>query len=97
MHVTRSIFVDFFSRPLSKDLVEEYHLPWQKPQKNLTPYRVAQSMILLLVQMSSPTRQAKTRGKSAGFKTGHSRTKKKRYPIVKKRFSRRKKTQKHVA
>ena len=82
---------------LSKDLVQECHLPWQKPQKNLTPYRVAQSMISLLFQMSSPTRVAKTRGKSAGFKTGGRRTKKKRYPIVKKRLSRRKKTTKKAA
>lgn len=81
----------------SKDLVEQYHLPWQKPQKNLTPYRVAQSMISLLVEINSPARGAKTRGKSAGFEKGKSRIKKKRYPIVKKRFSRRKKSKKKAA
>ena len=80
----------------SKELVQECRLPWQKPQKNLTPYRVAQSMISLLVQIGSPTIRAKTRGKSAGFKIGQTRSKRKRYPIVKKRFSRRKKNKKNT-
>ena len=25
---------------LSRDIVEEHHLPWHKPQKNLSPGRV---------------------------------------------------------
>jgi len=33
---------------LAKDLVAQYHLPWQKPIQNLTPGRVAQSISLLL-------------------------------------------------
>ena len=82
---------------LSRELIQQCHLPWQKPQKNVTPQRVAQSMISLLVEMSSPTRVAKTRGKSAGFKIGQTRSKRKRYPMVKKRFSRRKKNKKKVA
>ena len=82
---------------LSRDLVKQWHLPWQKPQKNLTPQRVAQSMIKLLMEIGSPTRTTKTRGKSLGFKKGQNRTKRKQYPIVKKRQSRRKKAQKKVA
>ena len=82
---------------LSKDLVQQYHLPWQKPQTNLTPQRVAQSMIKLLIEIGSPTRRAKTRGKSLGLKQGQSRIKRKQYPIVKKRQSRRKKARKKVA
>ena len=78
----------------SKELVQECRLPWQKPQKNLTPYRVAQSMISLLVQIGSPTIRAKTRGKSAGFKTGDSRKKKRDIPLSKNDFPEGKKVQK---
>lgn len=40
---------------LARDLVQEQHLPWQSPQLNLTPGRVAQSMFPLLVEIGSPT------------------------------------------
>ena len=80
-----------------KELVQEHHLPWQKPPKNLTPPRVAQSMISLLIEIGSPTRVAQTRGKSVGCQKGQTRTKRKRYPLVKKRPSRSKKSQKKAA
>ncbi len=38
---------------LAKDIVKDYHLPWQKPQTNLTPGRVAQSMLELLVEIGT--------------------------------------------
>lgn len=79
---------------LGKDLVEENHLPWQKPQENLTPQRVAQSMFSLLIEIGSPTKVAKTRGKSVGCKKGKKRMKRKRYPLVKKRQSKSKKSAK---
>ena len=82
---------------LSKELVQEWHLPWQKPQKNLTPQRVAQSMFSLLIEIGSPTRMTKTRGKSPGFKKGEKRRKRKTYPLVKKRPSRSKKSPKKAA
>ncbi len=82
---------------LAKELVQEHHLPWQKPQGNLTPQRVAQSMISLLIEIGSPTRVAKTRGKSVGCQKGQKRIKRKRYPLVKKRPSRSKKSQKKAA
>ena len=65
---------------LGKDLVEQHHLPGQKPQENLTPQRVAQSMFSLLIEIGSPTKAAKSRGKSIGFKKGQKRMKRKRYP-----------------
>lgn len=37
---------------LARELVKDYHLPRQKPQVNLTPGRVAQSMFGLLVSCS---------------------------------------------
>jgi hypothetical protein len=82
---------------LGKDLVKQHHLPWQKPQENLTPQRVAQSMFSLLIEIGSPTKLSKTRGKSIGFKKGQKRMKRKRYPLVKKRQSRNKKSAKKAA
>ena len=38
---------------LAKDLVEDHRLPWQKPQTNLTPERVAQSIFSLLIEICS--------------------------------------------
>ena len=82
---------------LAKDVVQEHHLPWQKPQENLTPQRVAQSMFSLLIEIGSPTRIPKTRGKSAGCQKGQKRMKRKRYPLVKKRRARSKKSAKKAA
>jgi len=69
---------------LAKDIVKEYHLPWQKPQSNLTPGRVAQSMLELLVEIGTPALPPKPRGKSTGWKPGKKRSKRTRYPVVKK-------------
>ncbi|MGK7930474.1 MAG: transposase, partial [Microcystaceae cyanobacterium] len=72
---------------LAKDIVEENYLPWQKNQKNLSPGRVAQSMFGLLVEIGTPARIPKPRGKSPGWSRGQVRTKRTRYPVVKKRKS----------
>lgn len=82
---------------LGKDLVEEHHLPWQSSQKHLTPGRVAQSIFSLLVEIGTPASSPKTRGKSPGWKTGNKRRKRKTYPIVKKSYSRPKKSKKTAA
>ncbi|GAB4313761.1 MAG: hypothetical protein Kow0091_20680 [Geminocystis sp.] len=79
---------------LSKDLVQEHHLPWQKPQENLTPQRVARSMISLLMEIGSPTQTPKSRGKSNGWQKGRKRNKAKVYPTIKKRQSKSKKRRK---
>jgi len=70
---------------LAKDIVQEHHLPWQKSQSNLTPGRVAQSMLGLLMEIGTPAQSPKPRGKSTGWKTGQKRKKRIRYPVVKKR------------
>ncbi len=72
---------------LAKDIVEENYLPWQKNQKNLSPGRVAQSMFGLLVEIGTPSRIPKPRGKSPGWSRGKVRTKRTRYLVVKKRKS----------
>jgi hypothetical protein len=72
---------------LARELVEDTYLPWQKPQKNLSPGRVAQSMFGLLVEIGTPARYPKPRGKSTGWEPGRKRNKRTRYPVVKKRKS----------
>lgn len=76
---------------LARELVEDTYLPWQKPQKNLSPGRVAQSMLGLLVKMGTPAQSPKPRGKSPGWETGKKRNQRTRYPVVKKRKSAEKK------
>lgn len=82
---------------LAQDLIRDYHLPWQKPLTNLTPGRVAQSMISLLFKIGTPASAPKRRGNSPGWLTGRSRQRKTRYPIVKKGFSRSQKQPKPAA
>ena len=76
----------------------DYHLPWQKPQTqdNLTPGRVAQSMLSLLMEIGTPAISPKPRGKSPGWKKDKKRKKRTRYPVVKKRQSSQKTTKSSV-
>ncbi len=71
---------------LAREIIVDSPLPWQKPQpkEKLTPGRVAQSFNGLLVAIGTPAKSPKPRGKSPGWQKGKSRTKKTRFPIVKK-------------
>jgi hypothetical protein len=82
---------------LAKDIVVENRLPWQAATTNLTPGRVAQSIFSLLVEIGTPAQPPKPRGKSPGWVKGNIRTKPPRYPTVKKRASRPKKSPKVAA
>ena len=82
---------------LAKDLVVENRLPWQPATLNLTPGRVAQSMLTLLVEIGTPAQPPKPRGKSPGWIQGNTRTKPPNYSTVKKRASRPKKSPKVTA
>jgi DDE superfamily endonuclease len=82
---------------IAKDLVKDNHLPWQSPSQNLTPGRVAQSILPLLIEMGTPATSPKPRGKSPGWKTGQKRNKRKTYPIAKKSHSRAKTSKKATA
>ncbi|NJM59711.1 MAG: hypothetical protein HC849_05165 [Oscillatoriales cyanobacterium RU_3_3] len=81
---------------LARDLVAENRLPWQSATIDLTPGRVAQSMLSVLVDIGTPTKPPKSRGKSPGWQTGKVREAAPRYPTVKKRVSRRKKSSRLV-
>jgi hypothetical protein len=78
---------------LAREIVEDDPFPWQKPQSSgsLTPGRVAQSMGGVLAVIGTPTSFPKPRGKSLGWPQGQPRSRKIRFPIVKKRFSPKKK------
>jgi hypothetical protein len=56
----------------------------QKPQTNLTPGRVSQNFGSIIAMIGTPACSPKPRGKSPGWQKGQNRTKKIRYPIVKK-------------
>lgn len=69
---------------LARTIVEDVPLPWQKPQRRLTPQRVQQSLKPIFALIGSPARLPKQRGKSPGWPKGKRRTPKVRYPVVKK-------------
>ncbi|MBL7161795.1 MAG: transposase [Anaerolineales bacterium] len=69
---------------LSRPIVEDHPLPWQKPQRKLTPQRVQQSLPLIFAQFGSPARKPKVRGKPPGWTKGRRRTPKQRFKVVKK-------------
>jgi hypothetical protein len=81
----RYILPDYAERA---ELVIENRLPWQSVTVNLTPGRVAQSILALLIEIGTPAQPPKPRGKSPGWTKGNIRTKPPRYPTVKKRVSR---------
>ncbi len=81
---------------LARDIVKDYHLPRQKPQTLLTPGRVAQSMLGLLVEIGTPAVSPKPRGKSSGWEKGKKRDKRTRYPVGQKRRSSQKTTKNQV-
>jgi hypothetical protein len=71
----------------------DHPLPWQSPQDNLAPGRVAQSFASILVAIGSPAPAPKPRGKSPGRCPGERPPPRPRYPTVKKRTSKRKKSE----
>ncbi len=69
---------------LARDIVADNPLPWQKSLDKLTPGRVAQAMGGVLAAIGTPATPPKPRGKSPGWKSGKPRSRKNRFPIVKK-------------
>jgi hypothetical protein len=67
--------------------VQDTPLPWQKPASVLSPGRVANAFAAILVVIGSPAPKPKPRGKSPGWTPGQPRSRRIRYPTVKKRFT----------
>lgn len=72
-------------------------LPWQSAQSTLAPGRVAQAFASILVAIGTPAVAPKPRGKSPGRAQGHRPPARPRYPTVKKRASKRKKTEQSLS
>ncbi len=69
---------------LGREIALDNPLPWQKPQTELTPGRVAQGFVALLAAIDTPAGDPKPRGKSPGASLGQPCRKRTRYPVVKK-------------
>jgi DDE superfamily endonuclease len=69
-------------------------LPWQAPQDNLAPGRVAQTFAVIIAAIGSPAIPPQLRGKSLGRAKGDRFPPRIRYPVVKKHASKRKKNEK---
>ena len=76
---------------LARPLLNQAPLPWQKHLPVPSPGRVADSFAALLVRIGSPAADPKPRGKSPGWLPGRARTRRIRYPTVKKGFKKPKK------
>lgn len=78
---------------LARTEAVDHPLPWQSPQEHLSPGRVAQSFASILVAIGTPAPAPKPRGKSPGRTLGERPAPRLRYPTVKKRTTRRKKSE----
>lgn len=82
---------------LARAQVQDAPLPWQKPATHLSPGRTANAFAAVLAVIGTPAPAPKVRGKSPGWTPGQPRCRRIRYPTVKKRFTRPKKTAKKSA
>ena len=71
----------------------DHPLPWQSPQDSLSPGRVAHAFASILAAIGTPASSPKGRGKAPGRSKGHQPSPRPRYLTVKKRVSKRKKTE----
>ncbi|MGA1024482.1 MAG: transposase [Aquiluna sp.] len=70
---------------LARPEVSGRGLPWQKPQAQPSPGRVAQDFSAVLATIGSPAPEPKPRGKGRGCPLGEARRTKRRFPSVKRR------------
>jgi hypothetical protein len=82
---------------LAREATQDTPLPWQKPQTELTPGRVAQGFAAILAVLGTPAVAPKPRGKSPGWQPGTPRQPRIRYPVVKKKASKRKKVSENTS
>jgi DDE superfamily endonuclease len=71
----------------------DHPLPWQSPQDSLSPGRVAQAFASIIAAIGTPAPPPKVRGKSPGRAKGERPSPRPRYPTVKKRASKQKKSE----
>jgi hypothetical protein len=78
---------------LAREDCHDHPLPWQAPQVSLSPGRVAQAFASILAAIGTPAPPPKQRGKAPGRANGAKPSPRPRYPTVKKRVSKRKKSE----
>lgn len=66
--------------------VQDSPLPWQKSSPNCSPGRTANAFAAVLALIGTPAPAPKPRGKSPGWTPGQPRSRRIRYPTVRKRF-----------
>lgn len=71
---------------LARSEVQDSPLPWQKPSPTLSPGRTANAFAAVLALIGTPAPPPKPRGKSPGWTPGQPRSRRIRYPTVKKHF-----------
>jgi hypothetical protein len=71
---------------LARSAVQDCPLPWQKASANLSPGRTANAFAAVLALIGTPAPAPKPRGKSPGWTPGQPRSRRIRYPTVRKRF-----------
>ena len=71
----------------------DHPLPWQSPQEALSPGRVAQAFASILAAIGTPSPPPKPRGTAPGRAKGEQPSPRPRYPTVKKRTAKRKKSE----
>jgi hypothetical protein len=77
---------------LAREDCSDHPLPWQSRQQTLSPGCVAQAFASILVAIGTPAPPPKPRGKAPGRGKGDRPSPRPRYPTVKKRASKRKKS-----
>lgn len=82
---------------LARQDCSDHPLPWQSPQDSLSPGRVAQAFASILAAIGTPAAPPKQRGKAPGRSKGHQPPARPRYPTVKKRTSKRKKSEQSLS
>lgn len=71
---------------LARSEVQDSPLPWQKSSSHLSPGRTANAFAAVLALIGTPAPDPKPRGKSPGWTVGQPRSRRIRYPTVRKRF-----------
>jgi hypothetical protein len=92
------IVLAFWQLWLARPLIADRHLPWEVPQpaERLSPGRVRRALAGLFVQLGTPARPPKPRGKSPGRQPGHTPGPAPRFAVVRRTPKRPKRPRKHT-
>ena len=69
---------------LAQHLGQALLRPWESKERAVTPRQVRRVMLSILLQLGTPAKPPKPRGKSPGWPTGRKRTPAPRFPVVRK-------------